>query len=1291
MKLTSLFVGCAALCCPALGETFALDSFAISDPFIWRDDAAKVYRMYELTVAGSNSVAGVAMRTSSDLQNWSAPQQVMEVPASEKCQAVWAPEMHEWRGKYYMFGTLSTFRGAFPELSLMSDKPGWTTPTWAGRPRRGTYVYRADSPSGPFMPWSKTSIPPSNWSTLDGTLWVEDGVPYMVFCHEWTQVHDGRMCAVEMTDDLSAAVGEPFELFRASSACGVDASDDHYTTDGAWLFKTADNRLMMTWSTYMQKKYVVCLYESQSGKLKGPWRHVANVLGGDSGHGMIFKTFAGEEMLVYHSPNSPSHAKRAHIIPFAQLMRTAESAPLLHWDFEDGSAQGWARVRGAESKLISERTHCYKSNSGTRLHKQGRYFLTTMESKAGAEKPFLEMLIESPVFTCAGGEIEMLVTGGDWKSCVQLFDVTDGKERFVCRSGRYGWQHFQTEKFDVTKLAGHKLVLRIVDETDWNNGGYVALDDVRALGKIDEAATAARRTALAAKFAADDAKEVSEAVREKFVRNNPLVNSSLILYVARPQYPNDHHNTATIFQCGEVNAKSYDGLHGTLKVLDAKTDRCKVLFDPGAEGMVRDVELASDGERIVFAMRRNAADSYHIFTARLANPNSFDSIELVDLKQLTRNRDVNDIDPVFLPDGGIAFSSTREPKYCMCNRHIMCNLYRMDIDGANILQIGRSTLFEGHSSLLADGRILYDRWEYVDRNFGDAQGLWTCNPDGTAHAIYWGNNTTSPGGVIDARELSEGKVIATLSSCHDRPRGALAIIDRSLGVDGKDPVVRTWPANFRDRIHTDKEDYDSPNGIVRKYEDPYPLDAEHFLCSHRPPVSSLTCEDAIYYLDLEGNEVLVHAEAENGCYDPMPIRPRQQAKVIAARRNYESIHAPGTFYLQNVYEGTHMQGVTNGTIKFLRVVESPEKRNWSQQGWGGQGEQAPGMNWHNFENKRVLGIVPVAADGSALFTVPANTFVFFQALDAQGMMVQSMRSGTYVQPGEIYGCVGCHENRVAAAPAVRKAAKPHGRVTELPNVQPKLYSFQRDVQPIFTKNCVRCHDFENCATSAVAKAASAKLNLAGDRDLVFCASYMDLWSREYVKCVGAGPAEIQSAHSWGSSVSPLVAKLFTAPHSTRLTEEERMRIIEWVDLNAPYYPYYECAYSENKAGRSPLTPAEVYELEKLSGVKVPWDFRSKPRAWVSFARPEESPMLQGLRATNSVAFARGVAIVTEGAKRLQAKPRADMEGFVPNATDQAREERYQRRAKDAERFNNAIRDGKKVYDLESDKNAAAQP
>ena len=153
---------------------------------------------------------------------------------------------------------------------------------------------------------------------------------------------------------------------------------------------------------------------------------------------------------------------------------------------------------------------------------------------------------------------------------------------------------------------------------------------------------------------------------------------------------------------------------------------------------------------------------------------------------------------MFLPDGDIVMASSREPKYCHCNRHIMCNLFRMGPAGEHLIQIGHNILFEGHPSLMPDGRILYDRWEYVDRHFGPSFGLWTVNPDGTSHALFYGNNAWAPGAIMDARVIpGTERSIATFGSCHDRPWGAIAIVNRGRGLDGSEPVERIWPAEVR--------------------------------------------------------------------------------------------------------------------------------------------------------------------------------------------------------------------------------------------------------------------------------------------------------------------------------------------------------------------------------------------------------------------------------------------------------------------------------------------------------------
>ncbi len=746
---------------------------------------------------------------------------------------------------------------------------------------------------------------------------------------------------------------------------------------------------------------------------------------------------------------------------------------------------------------------------------------------------------------------------------------------------------------------------------------------------------------------------------------NPLLAQQPILYAMRKQYRNDHHNTATMFETGEINTGSYTGGASALKTVTFRNGAAetRTILDAGPHGLIRDPEVSFDGRRIIFSMRRNRGDDYHIYEI---------NADGTSLRQLTSAVSVSDIDPLYLPDGGVVFTSTREPKFCMCNRHIMGNLFRMDSDGANIHQIGKSTLHEGHSALLPDGTILYDRWEYVDRNFGDAQGLWTVNPDGTNHAIYWGNNTKSPGGVLDARIIpGTGNVLCIFGSCHDRPWGAVAIVDRRIAIDGPQAVVRTWPAGAVNLM---------PNGgidtfrkVNPKYEDPYPLDDTCFLVSRMTGKGE---QMGIYLLDLFGNETFLFVDRP-GCFDPMPLAPRTRPPARPVKRNYAG--GKGHFYVQDVYRGASMAGVKRGAVKYLRVVESPEKRFFTpQRRWGGQGVHHPGMNWHSFENKRILGTVPVEADGSASFEVPADTFLFFQLLDENGMMVQSMRSGTIIQSGEVQGCVGCHEARNADAPKItgdlKLALKRPPRQLDGWYGPPRKFNFLKEVQPVFDRRCVECHDF--------GKEAGKDLNLAGDQNLFFNNSYCELWTKKYIKCVGAGPAEVQPAYSWGSHPSRLVQVIREGHEDVKLTKEEFDRIVTWVDLNAPYYPVYASAYPDNLAGRAPLANAQLNRLKELTGV----DFyrhnghNSNRGTMICFNRPELSPCLSKFKDRADPRYREAVKIIEAGRRNLETHPRADMDGFVPCSTDQRRQREYEKRMECEQKNRRAIREGKKVYD-----------
>jgi len=734
------------------------------------------------------------------------------------------------------------------------------------------------------------------------------------------------------------------------------------------------------------------------------------------------------------------------------------------------------------------------------------------------------------------------------------------------------------------------------------------------------------------------AKADYEELRREALIANPLVSGRPIVFVVRPQYAPDHHNTETMFENGQyIDGRFRAG--GALKTIDLKTGKVATLVDV-PNGIARDPEVDFSGTKIVFSMRRDQADSYHIYEINGDGTGP---------RQLTRKAGVSDFDPAYLPDGRIVFASTRDPKIVPCNRHICANLFEMEPDGANIHQISKNTLFDGHPSIMPDGRILYDRWEYVDRAFGDAQGLWTANPDGTSHALLYGNNTPSPGGEIDGRAIPGSEaVICTMVCCHDRPWGAIGIIDRSRGMDGRAPVIMTWPANAIDLVRdpgTANEAWDYFAPVNPKYEDPYPLSAKYFLCSKMTGNGE---QMGIYLLDAFGNEILLHAEGP-GCYDPMPLAAHKRPPVIADKRLYDG--SDGRFYIENVYRGTHMKGVAPGSVKFLRVIEVIPKMVRTIVTWGGQGIECPGVNWHDFMCKRILGTVPVEKDGSAYFSAPSEKFVCFQLLDENGMMIQSMRSGTYLQAGERAGCIGCHEDRrtspVSAGSVPSAFTRPPSKLEDWHGPR-RAFNYLAEVQPVFDRRCVSCHDF--------GKHDGSVLNLAGDKDFIFNASYNELWRKGYVKVVGAGPAEIQQAYSWGSHASRLIKTLRGEHHGVKLTAEEMDRLITWVDLNAPYYPDYATAYPDNLAGRCPLDNGQIGRLRQLTRVDFVGNasFNGNQGPLISFDRPELSPCLASLADKHSDAYREALAIITSGQKNLKDRPDCDMPGFQPCRADAER-------------------------------------
>jgi GH43 family beta-xylosidase len=287
--------------------TRATGDIPIRDPFIVPDTQHGVYYMYaSSSQKGSNgqTLGGVAVYKSKDLKTWEGPKQVFTVPEDNWITGtVWAPEVHRYRGRYYLFATLNS------DIEWKKQQEGWPKYTF-----RSTQIFHADTPEGPFLPFEQRSPhTPMDYMALDGTLWVEDDTPYMVFCHEWVQVVDGTMELIELKPDLSAPVGQPLSLFYASAAPWAPADKKNYVTDGCFLYRTTSGKLLMIWSSFSKEGYAIGLAESMTGKIRGPWKqHPEPLFNRDGGHGMIFTTFEGKLCIVFHQPNSGGK-ERAHI------------------------------------------------------------------------------------------------------------------------------------------------------------------------------------------------------------------------------------------------------------------------------------------------------------------------------------------------------------------------------------------------------------------------------------------------------------------------------------------------------------------------------------------------------------------------------------------------------------------------------------------------------------------------------------------------------------------------------------------------------------------------------------------------------------------------------------------------------------------------------------------------------------------------------------------------------------------------------------------------------------------
>ncbi len=280
-----------------------LSDINIRDPFILKE--GDTYYLYGTRAKDfGKNVGGFDVYTTKDLMNFSEPKECFCSDKWELNKEVnWAPEVHKYNNKYYMFATFTKPNGL-----------------------RGVYILKSDSPDGEFVPHSNGAVTPDEWECLDGTLYIDKkGEPYMVFCHEHTQIIDGTVCYVKLSTDLTHSIGEPIYIFSGSTPQWADKKPEgeHYITDGPFMYRTTNGELLMIWSTFVNHMYCQCVAKSTNGEIDGKFVHLPPIITNDGGHGMIFKT-DDKLYLTIHTPNQ-TLAERPI---FKEMMDTGDSIKL---------------------------------------------------------------------------------------------------------------------------------------------------------------------------------------------------------------------------------------------------------------------------------------------------------------------------------------------------------------------------------------------------------------------------------------------------------------------------------------------------------------------------------------------------------------------------------------------------------------------------------------------------------------------------------------------------------------------------------------------------------------------------------------------------------------------------------------------------------------------------------------------------------------------------------------------------------------------------------------------------
>ena len=718
--------------------------------------------------------------------------------------------------------------------------------------------------------------------------------------------------------------------------------------------------------------------------------------------------------------------------------------------------------------------------------------------------------------------------------------------------------------------AVYRSALRLLDDLNTTAAGPEVQSRASRLERLEnqvrraESAGEASRAALYRKI---------RWIAREAAFDNPPIASKPIVFLKRRRFISQmlHEYLGYFYDYGDIAG-------GGLHVLDEpgqSFDTRDLLAGRLPRGNYTTLSLSYDARTIYFAFAERAAEkpdyyspgrrSFHVFAIDAGGEN---------LRQLTDGPG-DDFDPCPLPHGDLVFMSTRRGGFGRCHNPWeplpAYTLHRMDASGGNLRILSFHETNQWHPSILRDGRIVYTRWDYVDRSAAHFHGLWTSNPDGTNPSILFGNYTQKINACYQPRAIPGSRRIMFVAGAHHAAvGGSLVIVDPArVGLDratGQDrfesievftpevcfPEAPGWPSSY--------------------FHSPWPLSEDYFLVSFSfdplpgmgPKVKRDT-STGLYYLDRFGNMELLYRDEGISCMYPIPLARRPLPPVLPGSPDTK-LRDEGELVLSDVRKSL-MRLPKDREIRKLRVFQVLPKTETHV-------ADKPKIGYARAESARMLlGSVPVEADGSAYFRVPAGKPIYFQAVDESGRAVQSMRSVVYLQPGGRLGCVGCHEPPGTSPESRPLLALRRPPSTISPGPEGSMpWSFPRLVQPVLDRHCVSCHDGSQGP-------GKSPLVLTGERQDRFTRSYRNLkafarwheWGNATITPIITRPGHL------GADESPLTRILGDEIHAghVNLPDEDLRRIYVWLDGNAPFYGTYSEGERDAQLSGEVVPPPEV--------------------------------------------------------------------------------------------------------------------